>query len=66
MRDSKSKTFQKGDQFHEVIEWFSNQLETTDWQPEGTNWSGGEPGPNDPRCDLDHKYIITITKVSKP
>lgn len=64
MKTSKSKTFQQGDDFSEVVEWFMKQFETTDWQPEGTNWGGGEPGPFDPRCDLNHKYVVTITKVN--
>lgn len=63
-RVSKSKTFQKGDDAGELIEWFHNQIETHDWQPEGTHWGGGEPGPHDPVCELKHKYIITVTKVN--
>jgi hypothetical protein len=59
---SKSKTFQKGDDAGELIEWFINQIETHDWQPEGTDWGGGQPGPIDPRSDLKHKYTITITR----
>jgi len=42
---------------------FINQIETHDWQPEGTDWSGGEPGPHDPRCDLKKKYVITVKEV---
>lgn len=60
---SKSKTFQKEDQLHETVDWMVSQLEIHDWQPEGTEWSGGEPGPHDPRSDLKFKYIITVTKV---
>jgi hypothetical protein len=60
---SKSKTFHKGEDLSGMMDWFVNQIETHDWQPEGTEWSGGEPGPFDPRCDLKHKYIITVTKV---
>jgi hypothetical protein len=64
MKTSKSKTFPKEDtQLHEVIDWVVEQIETDDWQPAGTNWGGGEPGPMDPRCDLKHKYIIQVIKV---
>lgn len=63
-RSSKSKTFQEGDEFGELYDWFLNQIETVEWQPEGTDWSGGEPGPIDPRCDLKHKYTITVTKIT--
>lgn len=63
MKASKSKTFQKGDDYGELIEWFMKQVETHDWQPEGTDWSGGMPGPNDPVCELANKYIITVTKI---
>jgi len=66
VKSSKSKTFLKGDDFGEAIEWFTNQIETHDWQPKGTNWGGGEPGPHDPRCDLKNKYIITVTKIESP
>ncbi len=62
-RRSKSKTFQKGDDYSELIEWFMKQVETDDSFPEGTDWSGGEPGPIDPLCELRHKYIITVTKI---
>lgn len=61
--ESKSKTFQKDSDFSEVAEWALNQFETTDFQPEGTNMSGGEPSPYDPECTLNHKYIVTVTKV---
>lgn len=40
---SKAKTFYKGEDYGEMIEWFMKQIETVDFQPEGTNWSGGEP-----------------------
>jgi hypothetical protein len=65
-RATKSKTFQKGDDFYEVIEWFTSEgkFETNDYTPEGTNWSGGEPGPHDPVSALKNKYLITITKFS--
>jgi hypothetical protein len=60
---SLTRTFQKGDDYGKMVEWLFNQFETDDYQPEGTDWSGGEPGPMDPRCDLKHKYRITITKI---
>lgn len=63
MKSSKTKTFQKGDEYGELIEWFMKQIETHDYQPEGTEWSGGEPVPYDPVCELVSKYTITITKV---
>jgi hypothetical protein len=65
MKTSKSKTFSKDTDFGEVISWFTDQIETNDYQPEGVDWSGGEPGPIDPRCDLVSKYIITVTKVTE-
>jgi hypothetical protein len=64
-KKSVSKTFQKGDDYGELYEWFIKQIETHEWQPEGTDWSGGEPGPIDPHCDLAHKYIITVTRIDK-
>lgn len=60
---SKSKTFQQGDDYGELIEWFMKQIETHDYQPEGTNWCGGEPSPHDPVCELKAKYRITVTKI---
>jgi hypothetical protein len=66
IRESKSKTFQKGDDYGDAVEWFLHQIETTDYQPEGTEWSGGEPGPHDPVCELTHKYIVTVTKIELP
>ena len=63
MKTSKSKTFQKGDDYSEVVEWFMKQLEVYEWQPEGTNWSGGEPGPFDPVCELKAKYKIQVSKT---
>lgn len=64
-RFTKCKTFQKGEQFYELIEWVGENVSVIDWQPEGTDWSGGEPGPIDPRCDLDAKYIVTITRIAQ-
>lgn len=64
-RTSKSKTFQKDLEFYEIMEWIGSKestIETNDYTPEGTNWSGGEPGPYDPVSALKYKYLITITK----
>ena len=63
MKTSRSKTFQQGCDYQEIIDWFVKHIDTEDFQPEGTNWSGGEIGPWDPECNLKHKYIVTITKV---
>lgn len=65
-KTSKTKTFQKEDQLHELMDWVVNNVQTDDWQPQGTNWGGGEPGPMDPRIDLDAKYIVTITRIEQP
>jgi hypothetical protein len=62
MKHSKSKTFHEGDDFGKVAEWVMNQFETNDYQPEGTLWLGGEPGPHDPVCELKFKYVVTVTK----
>lgn len=58
---SRAKTFYKGDPAGEMIEWFINQIETHDWQPEGTDC--GMLSPPDPRCDLKKKYVITVKEV---
>lgn len=63
MMTSKSKTFQKGDDYGDLVEWFMNQIEVNEYQPEGTEWSGGEPGPFDPVCELNQKYVITVKKI---
>jgi hypothetical protein len=60
---SKTKTFQKGDNYGELIEWIMAQIKTHDYQPEGTDWSGGEPSPHDPVCELMFKYKITINQL---
>lgn len=62
--NSITKSFKQGEDAGELIEWFINQIETHDWQPEGTDWSGGQPGPIDPRSDLKHGYRITIYKTT--
>lgn len=60
---SKSKTFHKGDDaLSEILDFVMGSIETDDYTPEGTEWSGGEPGPHDPRHDLKFKYVITVTK----
>ena len=60
VKKTATKTFQQGDDYGELIEWFMKQIETNDYQPEGTEWSGGEPAPFDPVCELKHKYTITV------
>lgn len=62
VKTSKSKTFQKGDDYGEVIEWFMKQIETHEWQPEGTSSYGDGLAPFDPVCELTSKYTITVTK----
>lgn len=62
LKTSKTKTFQKGDELSEALDFLIENIETHDYQPEGTHWSGGEPCPMDPRCDFAHKYIITRRK----
>lgn len=61
----KSKTFFKAEDYGDLIEWVMHQIETHEYQPGGTEWSGGEPAPYDPVCELKHKYVITITKVEE-
>lgn len=63
MKSSKSKTFQKGDDYGELIEWFMKQIETHDYTPEGTSSYGDGLAPFDPVCELIAKYTITIIKV---
>lgn len=65
MSTSKSKTFEKGADFGDVAEWVLSRFETHDWQPEGTDWSGGEPGPHDPVCELKHKYRVVVIKIEE-
>lgn len=60
---SKTKTFQKDQDYGEVIEWFMSNIETYDYEPEGTDWSCGMPGPHDPECNLSKKYVITIKEL---
>jgi hypothetical protein len=61
---SKSKTFNKGDDFQDVADFFiGKNIETEDVQPEGTESYADGLTPFDVRCELKHKYIITITKV---
>lgn len=71
MKTSKSKTFQKGDDYGELIEWFMKQIEVHEYQPEGTaSYSDGLApasysdglAPYNPVCELSHKYTITIIK----
>lgn len=66
-RFSKSKTFPAGTDFNEMLEFLTNNeiIQTNEYQPEETNWIGGEPGPHDPVCELKYKYILTITQVNQ-
>ena len=50
----------------EVMDWVGDNIEVHEWQPEGTCWIGGEPTPHDVRCDLKHRYVITITRFIEP
>ena len=58
---SKAKTFYKGDDYGDIIEWFMSQIETHDYQPEGTDC--GLLSPPDPVCELAKKYVITVKEV---
>ncbi len=61
---SKSKTFQKGDDaIPEILDFVSSNIETTDWQPEGVASYADGLTPHDPRADLNFKYVITVTKI---
>jgi len=51
---SKSKTFQKGEDFSVMMDWLCENIETLDYKPEGID--------QDPQCDLAHRYVITITR----
>jgi hypothetical protein len=64
MKVSKSKTFHEGADYGELIEWVMHQITTIDYQPEGTASYHDGLAPYDPVCELDAKYIITITRVS--
>jgi hypothetical protein len=62
--ESKSKTFQKGDDcIGEILDFVTSNLETDDYTPEGIASYNDGLSPHDPRSDLKHKYIITVTKV---
>jgi hypothetical protein len=63
MTESKSKTFQKGDDYGELIEWVMKQIETHDYTPEGTSSYGDGLAPFDPVCELKEKYTIIVKKV---
>lgn len=62
IRTLRSKTFQKGDELSDVLDWIVNNIDTHDYVPEGTSWIDGEPVPNDPRCELGYKYMIILQK----
>jgi hypothetical protein len=55
---SKSKTFQKGEDFSVMMDWLCENIETLDYKPEGID--------QDPQCDLAHRYVITITRFIEP
>jgi hypothetical protein len=63
MKTSKTKTFQKGDDYGELIEWFIKQIEVHEYQPDGTSSYGDNLAPFDPVCELVAKYTVTITKT---
>lgn len=51
---SKSKTFQKGEDFSVMMDWLCENIETLDYKPEGID--------QDPQRYLAHRYVITITR----
>jgi hypothetical protein len=57
-----SKTFQKGDDYSELIEWVLSKIKTIDYQPEGVASYNDGLSPYDPVSELDAKYVVTITK----
>lgn len=59
MAKSKSKTFPKGTDMSEVVDWFYEQVETND---EEVIYPGAEPSM-DIEVRTDSKYLITITKL---
>lgn len=61
----KSKTFAQGDDYGNLIEWVMHQITTNDYQPEGTASYSDGLAPYDHVCELDAKYIITITKITE-
>jgi hypothetical protein len=63
MKVSKSKTFAKGEDYGPFIEWVMAQVETHDYQPEGTESYGDGLCPYDPVCELKYKYVVTVTKI---
>ena len=57
--ESKSKTFQKGDDaIPDILDFVMKNIETTDYEPEGAN----DLTPSDLRQDLNWKYTVTVTR----
>ena len=63
MSKSKSKTFQKGDDYGELIDWFVRQIETHEYQPKCIASYADGLGPYDPVCEIVSKYVITVRRV---
>lgn len=62
--ESKSKTFHKGDDaMFEIYEFINKHIDTDDYTPEGVASYSDGLSPHDPRQDLKHKYVITVTKI---
>lgn len=62
--NSKCKTFQKGQDWSDILNFVTDYpFETNDYTPDGTDWSGGEPGPHDPVSELTKKYVVCIKQV---
>lgn len=57
-KTSKSKTFNQQSEIAGLIDWVVEQVETTDREVIQVT-----PPDYDVRVELNHKYIITITKV---
>ena len=48
---------------NEILDFVTSNLETDDYTPEGVASYGDGLQPHDPRSDLKHKYVITVTKI---
>lgn len=60
---TKSKTFQKGDDVPDMLDFIMNNIETHDYQPEGISSYNDGLTPYDPVSELKHKYVITIKQI---